>query len=90
MALEKQARLALKKRAHALKPVVMIGQHGLTDNVLAEIDTALTAHELIKIKAAGVGKAEGALLSEKICTACNADPVQYVGRILTIFRENKE
>ena len=40
---------ALKAKAHVLKPTVMIGQHGLTDAVIAEIDIALNAHELIKI-----------------------------------------
>jgi len=46
----------LRKKAHALKPVVMIGQHGLTDAVLAEIDLALNAHELIKVRVRGSEK----------------------------------
>ena len=40
----------LKGLAHNLKPVVMLGQHGLTEGVLAEIDAALNHHELIKVK----------------------------------------
>ena len=40
----------LRKRAYSLKPFVIIGQHGLTDSVLAEINVALNAHELIKIR----------------------------------------
>ena len=47
---------ALRKKAHSLKPVVMIGQHGLTDAVLAEVDIALNAHELIKIRIRGADK----------------------------------
>jgi len=47
-------RKALRARAHQLEPVVMIGGKGLTDEVIAEIDRALTAHELIKVRAAGL------------------------------------
>ena len=46
-------RHALKGRAHRLDPVVMIGADGLTAAVLAEVDRALTAHELIKIRVTG-------------------------------------
>ena len=47
---------ALKAKAHALKPSVIIGQHGLTEAVLAEIDVALNAHELIKVRIRGADK----------------------------------
>ena len=46
----------LRKKAYSLKPFVMIGQHGLTDAVLAEIDVSLNAHELIKIRIRGEDK----------------------------------
>ena len=45
---------ALRAKAHSLKPSVMIGQHGLTEAVLAEIDMRLNAHELIKVRIRGV------------------------------------
>ena len=48
--LDKETRQALKKQAHHLKPVVQSGAAGVTDPVLAEIDRALTDHELVKIK----------------------------------------
>ena len=47
---------ALRKKAYSLKPVVMIGQYGLTDAVLAEVDIALNAHKLIKVRIRGVDK----------------------------------
>ena len=47
---------ALRKKGYSLKPVVMIGQHGLTDAVLAEVDIALNAHELIKVRIRGADK----------------------------------
>jgi RNA-binding protein len=45
----------LKMQAHDLKPVVIIGQAGLTDAVLTEIDIALDYHELIKVKIRNIG-----------------------------------
>jgi putative YhbY family RNA-binding protein len=47
-------RKALKGKAHKLEPVVQIGAKGLTDEVFAEIERALIAHELIKVRAAGL------------------------------------
>ncbi len=51
-------RQALKARAHGLKPVVLLGNAGLSPPVLKEIDRALTAHELIKVKVPGDDRAE--------------------------------
>ena len=48
-------RKALKAKAHKLDPVVQIGTKGLTDEVIAEIDRALCAHELIKVRAGSLG-----------------------------------
>ena len=53
MALTSQKKQQLKAQAHKLNPVVMLGDKGLTENVLAEVDIALAAHELIKVKIAG-------------------------------------
>ena len=44
-------RKALRARAHKLDPVVMIGAKGLTDEVVKEVDLALKAHELVKVRA---------------------------------------
>ena len=52
MSLTEQEKRSLKKQAHSLKPVVIIGANGLTENVLAEINRALDDHELIKVKIA--------------------------------------
>ncbi|MDF2530033.1 MAG: uncharacterized protein K0Q57_913, partial [Gammaproteobacteria bacterium] len=52
MSIDKQHKRNFKMQAHALKPVVMIGNKGLTDNVLAEMNIALDHHELIKVKIA--------------------------------------
>lgn len=79
-------RKALKARAHALDPIVHIGDKGLSAAVLAEIDRALAAHELIKVRAGGMERdAREAALAE-ICARLGAQPVQHIGKVLVIFR----
>ncbi|MGE0875540.1 MAG: YhbY family RNA-binding protein [Burkholderiales bacterium] len=80
-------RRALKARAHALKPLVILGGKGLTDPVCAEVERALAAHELIKVRAAEMDRdAREAALAE-LCERCGAMPVQHIGKILVLFRE---
>lgn len=69
----------LKAKAHKLKPVVMIGSHGLTEGVLAEIVTSITHHELIKIKIAGADKATKEAICHTICAHINCSLVQIIG-----------
>ncbi|MCL4802566.1 MAG: YhbY family RNA-binding protein [Burkholderiales bacterium] len=83
-------RQALKARAHRLAPVVMVGAGGLTPAVLAEIERALAAHELIKIRVAGEDRdAREALLAE-ICERSGGAPVQHIGKVLVVYRERVE
>ena len=81
-------RKALRARAHKLEPVVMIGGKGLTDEVLAEIDRALTAHELTKVRAAGLEREAREEAFAAICRKTAAEAVQQVGKICVIFRKN--
>lgn len=79
-------RQLLKARAHALDPVVMIGGGGVTDTVAAEIDRALTRHELIKIRVLGDDREARARYLEEICARTGARPVQHIGKILVVYR----
>ncbi len=81
-------RSELRAQAHPLKPVVIIGDKGLTESVLAEIDRALRAHELIKVKAATDERDDRAAWMEEICAKLEAHPVQSIGKILVVWREN--
>lgn len=81
-------RRALRASAHSLHPVVSISQHGLSEAVLAEIDRSLMAHELIKVRLYGVGRDDRETLMAGICARLEAAPVQRIGNILVIFREN--
>ena len=83
-------RRALRARAHALHPIVMIGSAGLTGTVLKEIDLALKSHELIKIRLLGGDRDGRESALQRICNALDAVPVQLIGRILVVFRARPE
>ena len=78
----------LRGLAHAIKPVVTIGQNGITENVKNEITAALKFHELIKIKLAGVENEDRKSVVEGICESNKATHVQIIGKVATIFKRN--
>lgn len=75
--------------AHTLKPVIMIGQSGLTAAVLAELELALNTHELIKVRIRAE-RDERKLISEKICIETGAELIQAIGQIAVIYRLNPD
>jgi len=79
-------RLELKARAHALKPVVLIGNAGLTPAVLGEIERSLKSHDLLKIRVMGDDREQRTSLMTAICETLNAAPVQQIGKMLVIYR----
>ena len=72
--------------AHSLKPFVMIGQHGLSESVLAELESTLLKHELIKIKLRVSDREEKQQIVDKILKISKAELVQVIGGVLVIFR----
>ena len=88
--LNKQEILALRARAHHLNPVVMVGQHGLTEAVIRETETALRAHELIKVRVLGDERDERLLIGEELCAATWAQLVQHIGKLLVLYRERSD
>lgn len=83
-------RSALRSEAHALSPVVIIGEAGLTDSVLKEINLSLEAHGLIKIRVVGDDREARIGMYETICAKLDAAPVQHIGKLLVIYRSKKE
>ncbi|MGZ8164294.1 MAG: ribosome assembly RNA-binding protein YhbY [Methylobacter sp.] len=79
----------LRAQAHALKPVIIIGQAGYTAAVLAEIDLALDSHELIKIRIRAE-REDRTHISEKICNDTGAQLIQTIGQISVIYRQNPD
>ena len=78
----------LRGMAHSLSPVVMIGNNGLTENVLKEIELNLNAHELIKIQVAGDDRDARKAMYAEICAKSNAIAVHHIGKQLVVFRAN--
>ena len=76
----------LRSLAHDLKPFVMIGQNGLSESVLAEIDSTMLKHELIKIKLRVDNRKEKQQILEKIIEFSHAELVQVIGGVLVIYR----
>ena len=89
MALEARQKKTLKKAAHHLKPVVRIGQHGLTDGVRAETDLCLNTHELIKIHIHEGKREVRRAMAEELARACNAEVVHGIGKVFILYRRRK-
>ena len=77
----------LRGLAHKLNPVVMVGNNGLTENVLQEIENSLNVHELIKIKVFGDDRAARVAMLEEICEKTGAVNVHHIGKQLVIYRQ---
>lgn len=80
----------LRGLAHHLKPVVMVGQQGLRDAVHEEIDRALDAHELVKIRVGAADREERYGLIDEIVARSGAELIQCIGHVAVVFRRNRE
>jgi len=80
----------LKKLAHAMKPVVIVGQHGLTDGVINEIDLSLDTHELLKVRLNAGDREERQEMLTSICEKTRSELVQRIGHVAVFFRRNTE
>jgi len=79
----------LKSLAHKLKPVVLIGQKGITETLIKAVDKALEDHELIKVKFIDL-KDEKIELTEKVTGGTDSFLVNLIGNTAILYRENPE
>jgi RNA-binding protein len=79
-------RAHLKARAHALEPVVQTGGAGVTDTLVAEVDRALTAHELIKVKVAVDDREQRVAAGDALAARTGATVVHRVGKVVILWR----
>lgn len=80
----------LSKLAHSLKPVVTLGNAGLTENVIKEIDLALDIHELIKVKINHGDRNSRLQLDTEIAAHVECEPVKHIGRVFIYYRAAKK
>jgi RNA-binding protein len=90
MSLKPSQKRYLRGLAHALKPVIMVGNKGITDAVRAELALALEHHELIKVRLAGDDRAGRRAQVAELAEAGRAELVQTVGKVVCLFRRNDE
>ena len=90
MSLSKKHLKFLRAMCHDLKPVILMGQKGLTEEVLSEIDIALTHHELVKIKLSVDDRELRKQISSEICEQTQSEEVQSIGKTLSVYRVNPD
>jgi RNA-binding protein len=83
-------RKALKARAHKLDPIVIIGAKGLTDEVVKEVDLALKAHELIKVRAPAIERVDREQAMRTLCERTQAEAVQTIGKVFVLYRKRDD
>ena len=89
MALSNSQKRHLRGLTHHINPVVMVGEKGLSANVLGEIEQALDHHELIKVKLR-TDRATRMVLTREIMEQCDATLVHQIGQVSCFFRRNPE
>jgi RNA-binding protein len=86
-ALSIQERKRLRQIGHALNPVVMLGDKGLTESVIEELNRALNDHELIKVKVGGEDRTARAATITEIAETAGAEIVQTIGKIALLYKK---
>ena len=90
MPITKKQRRHLKTLAHHLTPVVIVGQHGLTDGVLSETAITLETHELIKVRINAGDRIERNNMVDEIVKKTGAELVQTIGHVAVFYLRHPE
>lgn len=88
--LDAKQKKQLKQAAHHLKPVVRIGQKGLTENLICETDTCLARHELIKVHVAAGDRQARSDMAERLADATHAAFVHQIGKVFVLYRQRED
>lgn len=90
MKLSETQKKYLRGLGHSLKPLILVGDAGLSEGLLAEFESTLAHHELIKVRVNAEGRdARDAMISE-LCSHSGAELVQGIGNIALLFRRNPD
>ncbi len=80
----------LRRLAHALSPIVMVGNAGLTPGVTSELDRALTDHELVKVSARVGDRSQRDRVLDELAASTSSELVQRVGHVGVFYRRAKD
>jgi RNA-binding protein len=90
MTLSESQKKYLRGRGHDLKPVITVGDVGLSASLMAEYESTIAHHELIKVRVrVGDRSARNAIVDE-LCASSSAELIQRVGNVALIYRENAD
>lgn len=78
----------LRGLGHPLKPVVIVGESGLSESLLAEYESTLNHHELMKIRVRVGDRAARDEIIEKLCSESSANLIQRIGNVALLYRPN--
>lgn len=90
MSLSQKQTKQLRKLAHHRKVIVIIGQHGLTDNVMHEIDNALDIHELLKVRINTGDRQARNTIIDTVAQQTHSDVIQRIGHIGVFYRQAEQ
>jgi len=90
MPINSKQRKLLKAQAHHLKPVIRIGQHGVSEGVIAETHLALDTHELIKVQIQQGERADRQTAIETLCQKTTSELVHSIGKVFILYRQSNQ
>lgn len=90
MSLSAAQRREYRAIAHNLKPIILIGDNGLSEGLMQELDRALNDHELIKVKVASTDREVRSEVIDELCRQSGAELVQTIGKIAIVLRRAKQ
>ena len=90
MTLSEPQKKFLRGLGHALKPVVTVGDAGVSTAVLSEFDNTIRHHELVKVKIRAADRAARDAAIEKLCTGGSAELVTRIGNVALLYRRNTD
>ena len=88
MKLSEPQKKHLRGLGHALKPVIIVGDAGLSESVIAEFESTLNHHELIKVRVRAGDRAARDGIIEKMCSDSAANLIQRIGNVALLYRPN--
>lgn len=80
----------LRGQAHELKALIQIGGKGITDSLVAELDSVLEHHELVKVGLGGADREERDALAAELVARTRAALVQQIGKIAVLYRPSTD
>ena len=88
MDLNEHQKKFLRGLGHQLKPLIIVGDAGLSDSLLAEFESTLAHHELIKVRVRTGDRDARDEIIERLCAKSSAQLIQRIGNVALLFRQN--